>query len=67
MKKTVKKVEHKVEKACACGSECKCGCNCGSMKNVVLGVSVAALLFSGWAVMKAGCTKTFENYIKAVK
>ena len=64
MKKTVKKVE-KNTKTCACGADCKCGCKCGVMKHVVLGVSVAALLLSGWAVMRAGCPKKFENYIKA--
>lgn len=63
MKKTVKKVEHKTEKACTCG--CDCGCNCGTMKRVVLGVSVAALLLSGWAVFGPACPKKFENYIKA--
>ncbi len=65
MKKVAKKVAAKTcEKTCHCDSACTCGCQCGVMKKVVLGVSVAALLLSGWAVMKAGCTKTFENYIK---
>ncbi len=72
MKKTVKKMEkkneHAVEKKCECGKdchcECGCGCKCGPMKAIVLGVSVLALALSGWAVMKAGCPKTFEKYIQ---
>ncbi len=68
MKKTVKKVAKKstkpCEKTCACDSSCKCGCKCGTMKYAGLGVSVIALLLSGWAVMKAGCPKTFEKYIQ---
>ena len=67
MKKTKKKVAPVVaKKECACGADCKCGCKCGcgAAKAAVLGVSLVALVLSGVAYWKAGCTKKFEEYIK---
>ena len=67
MKKKVAAVEAKKE--CACDAGCKCGagctCGCGVTKAAVLAVSALALIVSGVAMWKAGCTKKFEDYIKA--
>ena len=68
MKKTKKKVAAvEAKKECACGADCKCGCacGCGVAKAAVLAVSALALIVSGVAMWKAGCTKKFEDYIKA--
>ena len=70
MKKTKKKDAPVVaKKECACGPDCKCGCGCGVAKAAVFGVSLVALILSGVAYWKAGCTKkmneTIEAYIKA--
>ena len=72
MKKTKKKVAPvEAKKECACGADCKCGCacGCGVAKAAVLGISLVALVLSGVAYWKAGCTKkmneTIESYIKA--
>ena len=68
MKKTKKKAAPvEAKKECACGAGCKCGC--GTMKTVVLAGTALALILSGVAYWKAGCTKkmneTIEAYIKA--
>lgn len=71
MKHKVKKTTHHVEakKECACGENCKCGCNCGCKcsagKAVILAGTAVALVLSGLAYWKAGCTKKFEEYIQA--
>ena len=72
MKKLKKKsAPVEAKKECACGADCKCGCNCGCgvAKAAVLGVSLVALILSGVAYWKAGCTKkmneTIEAYVKA--
>ena len=72
MKKTKKKAAPvEAKKECACGADCKCGCNCGcgTMKAVVLAGTALALILSGVACWKAGCTKkmneTIEAYIRA--
>lgn len=72
MKKTKKKVAPvEAKKECACGADCKCGCKCGCgvAKTAVLAVSALALILSGVAYWKAGCTKkmneTIEAYVKA--
>ena len=62
MKKTSAPVEAKKE--CACGAGCKCGCGCNGAKAALLGISLVALVLSGMAYWKAGCTKKFEEYIK---
>ena len=72
MKHKVKKTTHHVEakKECACGENCKCGCNCGCKcsagKAVILAGTAVALVLSGLAYWKAGCTKSLKNIFRRI-